>query len=275
MQDLEIVVVNFGTNAPIYTEAVFPDPEVRSLVVEEEEKARQRRHVARRHHRNERHNAATTSRTSTRTTRISTTASRSASITVSSRASNRASNTASTSGQSTQIEAINSDSHSDSDSGNATQDSATEQQENSRENSEEEWIMCSIPRNSNEEVQISVHSQQQNRPPAPTRQLLTVPAPNQRRRGARRFRWFGRNVPMANQNRYHPDEDIEECWLSPEPSPNPSPIHSPTVQRIAKKWRRKSLPFLEGCNTCRGDMAIHSHQRPRLTQGLFQVVPNT
>ena len=278
MQDLEIVVVNFGTNAPIYTEAVFPDPEVRSIAAEKEDQERQRRREARRRAHAERLNAntTTTSRTARRTTRTSATHSSTASTTQpSSRSSNVTSNTASTSGQSSQAQATNSESDfdSDSDSENAPpQDSAEGQAQNNRDNIEEEWITCSIPRNSNEQVQISVHSQQ-GTAAAPSNNHLTVPQPTRRRIGAKRFRWFSRNIPLANQNRHHPDEDIEECWLSPEPSPQPSPIHSPAVERIAKKWRNKSLPVvLNGCNTCRGDVAIHSHQRPRLIQALFQQV---
>lgn len=304
MQDLEIVVVNFGNNAPIYTEAVFPDPEVRSLVAEKEEKARQRRREARRRMRNERRNAITTTITTTTTSTRNTRAPTTATTTVSSRApDSRISETASTSGQPSQTHVTNSDSDSDSDSGNVdsgngTQDSTSGQPVDSRENSEEEWIVCSLPRNSSEQVQISVHPEQnrapppphpeqralpslhpeQNRPPPPPQQLLSVPAPN-RRRTLKRFRWFSRNVPMANQNRHHPNEDVEVEWLSPEPSPNPSPVHtppvhSPAVQRIARKWKTKSRSFLEGCNTCRGDVAIHSHQRPRLIQELFQKPQN-
>ncbi|XP_045118389.1 E3 ubiquitin-protein ligase Nedd-4-like isoform X8 [Portunus trituberculatus] len=279
MQDLEIVVVNFGASAPIYTEAVFPDPEVRSIAAEKEDKARQLRREARRRAHAERHNAntTTTSRTARRTTRISATHSNTASTTQSSsRSSNVASITASTSGQSSQTQATNSDSDFDSDSDleNAPQNLAEGQTENSRDNSEEEWITCSIPRNSNEQVQISVHSQQGTATTSSS-QHLTVPQPTRRRIGPKRFRWFSRNVPLANQNRYHPDEDIEECWLSPVPSPHQSPICSPAVGRLAKKWRNKSLPVvLNGCNTCRGDVAIHSHQRPRLIQALFQQPQN-
>lgn len=55
MQDMEIVVVNFGEGKPIYTEAVFPDPEVRSIFANREEEARSRRRLARRRNRNARH----------------------------------------------------------------------------------------------------------------------------------------------------------------------------------------------------------------------------
>lgn len=283
MQDLEIVVVNFGNNAPIYTEAVFPDPEVRSIAAEKEDKARQRRREARRRARQEQRNANTTTTTASRPprrNRTSSTQSSTASTTqASSRASNANSNTASTSGQSSHTQPTNSESDfdSDSDAENAPQETTTSQAENNRDNSEEEWITCSIPRNSNEQVQISVHSQQRTVNTSTTTsassQHLTVPQPTRRRIGAKRFRWFSRNVPLANQNRHHPNEDIEECWLSPEPSPQQSPIRPPVVERLAKKWRNKSLPVvLNGCNTCRGDVAIHSHQRPRLIQALFQQV---
>lgn len=52
---MEIVVVNFGEGKPIYTEAVFPDPEVRSIFANREEEARSRRRLARRRNRNARH----------------------------------------------------------------------------------------------------------------------------------------------------------------------------------------------------------------------------
>lgn len=305
MQNMEIVVVNFGANAPIYTEAVFPDPEVRSIAAEKEEQARQRRREARRRARhnerrnNERRNAAAASST---TTARATAASARTTITTSSRPSNRtttnrtsassrpnrpstaAPTTASTSGQQSRTQDTDSDSDSDSDSGHGTQDSSARQTDNSVGNSDEEWIVCAIPRNNSEEVQISVHSeqhqqqQQQTSVPPPTTQLLTVPPTNQRRAARRRFRWFSRhaptrNVPMANQNRHHPDEeDVEEWLLTPEPSPHPSPIQSPVIQRIARKWRDKSPIHINGCNTCRGDVAIHSHQRPRLSQRLFKKV---
>lgn len=290
MQKMEIVVVNFGDDAPIYTEAVFPDPEVRSIVEEREEQDRQRRREARRRARNnERRNnerrtavtSATTASTSTTTSSDRTsnrnTTNRPSASSRPNRPTTLSSASASTSGQQSQTPARDSDS--DSDSGNETQDSPVRQTGSSMENSEEEWIVCSLPRNNNEEVQISVHSehhqqQQQRRALPPTRQLLTVPPTNQRRTTGRRFRWFSRSAPMANQNRHHPDEDVEEWWLSPEPSPHQSPIHSPVVQRIARKWKNKSALLLNGCNTCRGDVAIHSHQRPRLTQGFFKkVVP--
>ncbi|XP_066941816.1 E3 ubiquitin-protein ligase Nedd-4 isoform X13 [Macrobrachium rosenbergii] len=51
MQDLEVVVVNFDPTKPVFTEAVFTDPEVRSIRAEREAEARNQRREARRRHR--------------------------------------------------------------------------------------------------------------------------------------------------------------------------------------------------------------------------------
>lgn len=166
--------------------------------------------------------------------------------------------------------------------------------------------MLSLPEDDSEEVQISVHSdrrssrvpqqqqqQQQDhnqhqqprhqRQQSRYRQYLSVPflRPLRNRRNNSNSRHLRERSPPtpASQNRFHPDQvEEEEYWLSPAPSPvssaTPSPITSPMVQRCVKKWQAKSLPQMNGCNTCRGEIAISSHQRPRLKLSTFIQVPS-
>lgn len=232
MQNMEIVVVNLEPGKPMYTEAVFPDPEVRSIFADREEEARTRRLEARSHNHLGHH-------------------------------------------QSVNCTTNNSDNGQQRDPSNNNQNysgsiSSGEVRHVRISATDEEWFVFSFPGGNSQGNPGSVHPHQTV---LSTQQSLTVPVPIQQHHSNQQEQV----LPLASHHRYHPDEELEEWWLSSEPtptnSPNPSPINSPIIQQIGKKWRNKSLARLSGCNTCRGDLAILSHQRPELREASFlQVV---
>ena len=249
MQDLEIVIVNFHPEKPIFTEAVFEDPEVRSVRAEREAAARALRREARRRNRRAQRRA---------------------------NAANGGNNNSSSGRNQQQNEDLESSDESadEANHSNGNQNSgrngATGNQVRSVNVMGDEVTVVSLPvRGSNRRTTLSR-----------ARHILSAPLSRRGRTQSPNTL----NVPPANPNRYHPDL-AEEIWLSPEPSPVPSrvsspihsPIHSPVhspalspvVKRAGKKWKENALHLPHGCNTCRGDLAILSRHRPQIQKDTF------
>ncbi|KAK7072389.1 hypothetical protein SK128_006910, partial [Halocaridina rubra] len=235
MQDLEVVIVNFEPGKPIYTEAVFTDPEVRSIQATREAEARNRRREARRRRRQ------------ARTRQV-----------------NNSNNTAGDNHQHVDLdnadEADNSDNENDSGS-DAQGNQIRRIRINGEDGTSDEWFVIPFPHDERIQHSDNTASNRNRR----------VPQTLSSERVSHANRTF-LSVPPANPNRYHPNEE-EELWLSPEPTPINSPIHSPVsspvVQRLGKKWKENVFNRLSGCHTCRGDLAILSRHRPKLQKDAF------
>lgn len=264
MQNVEVVVVNFGPGKPIYTESVYPDPEVRSLAAQREEQARLQRREARRQNRHA-HRHQTASRAQGQQNN------RQQREEQSDLQSNSSRNSAPQIGnRNAQVRSPTLLRIPRGDSQNNNEGSNSYNSNSDAEITTPSLLRVPLARISSIDEALS-RCPSQPEPPdsryhpelATNRQLCRITSSNQQQP----------SLPLANQHRHHPDEGIEEWWLSPEPSPinspSPSPINSPVVKQIGKKWRRKTRAQHSGCDTCRGDLAIISHQRPRLRDATF------
>nr|XP_053634034.1 E3 ubiquitin-protein ligase Nedd-4-like isoform X3 [Cherax quadricarinatus] len=238
MQNMEIVIVNFSSEKPMFTEAVFPDPEVRSIFADREEAARNRRREARRRLRRNQRRAARSAISS----------------------SDNREHWQESSGPNSLIQY------------HTTSNINTSEIRHVRiSGSEDEWFVLSLGGESTDEDAESVGPQQDV---ASTHRYLLVPSTirhqHSTQSGSQHLA-----LPLASQHRHHPGEEEEEEeqeWrLNSEPlavnSIKPNPINS-TYQQMGKN-RKKSVAWSRGCKTCKGDLAILSHHRPRLRQALF------
>ncbi|KAK4307580.1 hypothetical protein Pmani_020663 [Petrolisthes manimaculis] len=325
MSNLEVVIVNFEPSLPMFTESVFPDPEVKSIVTQREEQARLRRRVERRQRRARDNRQRDSQQQRNQRNNEINRNTREGSNTQTSGQSNhhrRSNHQGQRTGHRHQRNGTNEEQgETEEETDNSVDEEREEEEDNNPEHNldgrrlnsrnnviggigsgEEEWIVLSLPQDDSEQVQISVHTehggvrapqqqqqqqehhqqqpqqqqQRHQRQQSRYRQYLSVPflGPLRNRRTNGRHRRNRSPPSPAAQNRFHPDQvEEEDYWLSPSPSPvssaTPSPISSPLVQRCVKKWQAKSLLQMNGCNTCRGEIAISSHQRPRLNLSTF------